>query len=204
MLTQLNGLWDLCISYPPSFSFSVSEFGYIQSNMAYGRSRASSVLDGFTLSPLPYPVLLILSVIFIFLGISWYFSYEEVVEAAEEQLGWILFATPVVLLLTVRLLSSVDCSDWFFSSSPWERRRRTHHLPSEGSSPWGVAALIVLLLIMVQYQSTFLESWFFWFGILYFVFELVCFLGFVFVSYYCLLEKGHSDYETLMQTLWLL
>ncbi|XP_061368408.1 uncharacterized protein LOC133311381 [Gastrolobium bilobum] len=128
--------------------------------MAYGRSRASSVLDGFTLNPLPYPVLLILSVIFIFLGISWYFSYEEVVEAAEEQLGWILFATPVVLLLIVRCLSSMDTSDWFFSSSPWERRRRTHYLPSEGSSPWGVAALIVLLLILVQYQSSFLDSWF--------------------------------------------
>ncbi|KAJ1415950.1 hypothetical protein SESBI_17793 [Sesbania bispinosa] len=121
--------------------------------MAYGRSRASSVLDGFTLDPLPYPVLLILSIILIFLGISWYLSYEEVVEAAQEQLGWILFATPVVLLLILRWLSSVDSSesDWFFSSSPWERRRRTHHLPSEGSSPWGVAALIVLLLIMVQY-----------------------------------------------------
>ncbi|RZB73911.1 hypothetical protein D0Y65_033159 [Glycine soja] len=38
--------------------------------MAYGRSRASSVLDGFTLNPLPYPVLLILSLIFIFLGVS--------------------------------------------------------------------------------------------------------------------------------------
>ncbi|KAJ1411657.1 hypothetical protein SESBI_20972 [Sesbania bispinosa] len=128
--------------------------------MAYGRSRASSVLDGFTLDPLPYPVLLILSMILMFLGISWYLSYEEVVEAAQEQLGWILLATPVVLVLILGWLSSVDSSDWLFRSSPWERRRRTHHLPSEGSSPWGVAALIVLLLIMVQYQSTFLDSWF--------------------------------------------
>ncbi|XP_027356561.1 uncharacterized protein LOC113865937 [Abrus precatorius] len=129
--------------------------------MAYGRNRASSVLDGFTLNPLPYPVLLILAVIFLFLGISWYFSYEEVVEAAEEQLGWVLFATPVVLILIVRWLSSVETSDWwFFNSSPWERRWRTHHHPSEGASPWGVAAVIVLVLVLLHYQSTFLDSWF--------------------------------------------
>lgn len=137
--------------------------------MAYGRSRASSVLDGFTLNPLPYPVLLILAVIFVFLGISWYVSYEEVVESAEEQLGWILFATPVVLILIVRWLSSMDTSEnWWFRSSPWERRGRTHHVPSEGSSPWGVAALILLLLILVHFQSNFLESWFVWFGFLFF------------------------------------
>ncbi|KAG4979357.1 hypothetical protein AAZX31_12G023200 [Glycine max] len=129
--------------------------------MAYGRSRASSVLDGFTLNPLPYPVLLILSLIFIFLGVSWYFSYEEVVETAEQQLGWLLFCTPVVLILIVRWLSSMENSYWFFSASlPGERRGRTHQGLSEGSSPWGVAALILVLLIMVQYQSNFLDSWF--------------------------------------------
>ncbi|KAG5047825.1 hypothetical protein JHK85_008928 [Glycine max] len=127
--------------------------------MGYGRSRASSVLDGFSLNPVPYPVLLILSLILLFLGISWYLSYEEVVEAAEEQLGWMLLATPVVLILVVRWLSSVDTSEWFFfNSSPWERRRRTHHFPSEGSSPWGVAALILLVLVLLHYHSTFLDA----------------------------------------------
>ncbi|KAJ7967207.1 Oxidoreductase/transition metal ion-binding protein [Quillaja saponaria] len=129
--------------------------------MAYDRrNRASSVLEGFSLNPLPYPVLFILAVISIFLGISWYFSYEEALESAEEQMGWALLATPVVLILIVRWLSSMESTDWLFGISPWERRRRTHNLPSEGSSPWGVAALIVLLLILVQYQSNFLDSWF--------------------------------------------
>ncbi|RDX78600.1 hypothetical protein CR513_41098, partial [Mucuna pruriens] len=112
--------------------------------MAYGRNRDSSVFDGFTLNPLPYPVLLILALIFIFLAISWYFSYEEAVESAEEQLSWVLFATPVVLILIVRWLSSMENSDWFSVSLPWERRRETNQGPSEGSSPWGVAALILL------------------------------------------------------------
>ncbi|KAF7841144.1 putative transmembrane protein [Senna tora] len=128
----------------------------------YGRNRGSSVLEGFTLNPLPYPVLLFLAVLFLFLAISSYFSYEEAVESAEEQLGWVLFATPVAILVLVRWLSHVDASDWFvsFFGSPGERRR-AHRGAAEGSSPWGVAALIVVLLVMVQYQSSFLERWFF-------------------------------------------
>ncbi|TKY65916.1 hypothetical protein E2542_SST08778 [Spatholobus suberectus] len=111
-------------------------------SMAYSRSRASSVLDGFTLNPLPYPILLILALIFIFLCISWYFSHEEVVETAKEQLGWVLFATPMVLILIVCWLSSMENSDWFNGLLSWERRRKTSQSPLEMSSPWGVAALI--------------------------------------------------------------
>ncbi|KAL5144204.1 hypothetical protein HKD37_06G014559 [Glycine soja] len=111
-------------------NYNVSSFEWKQTNssemkMGYGRSRASSVLDGFTLNPVPYPVMPILSLILLFLGIS----------------GWMLLATPVVLILVVRWLSSVYTSEWFFFNSlPLERRRRTHHFPSEGSSPRGVAA----------------------------------------------------------------
>lgn len=124
------------------------------------KNTASSILDGFSLNPLPYPVLLFLGVIFIFLGIQWFVSYEEVMEATEESFGWILMIVPLVLLFAVKWLSTVDPPDWFFGGSPWDRRRRTYQLPSEGSSPWGVAALIVLLLILLQYQSTFLDMWF--------------------------------------------
>ncbi|XP_039049449.1 uncharacterized protein LOC120190436 [Hibiscus syriacus] len=127
--------------------------------MAYYR-RGDSIFDSFSLSPLPYPVLLILALASIFLGISWYVNHESLLETAKQQLSWVLFATPVVLILLARWLSSIDTRDMFlFGSSPWERRRRTHHLPSEGSSPWTVAAFIVLLLILVQYQSVFRESW---------------------------------------------
>ncbi|XP_004505687.1 uncharacterized protein [Cicer arietinum] len=129
--------------------------------MADDNNRGSSALDGFTLNPLPYPVLLILAVIFIFLGTSWYFSYEEVVETAQEQLGWVLFVVPIVLILIVRLVSSMEDSGWFSGGSGWERRRTTQESTSGGSSPWGVAALIVVLLILVQFQSVFLDSWFY-------------------------------------------
>ena len=128
--------------------------------MAYGRrSTTTSILEGFTLNPLPYPVLFILAVALIFLCTSWYFSYEEAVENAEEQVSWLLFVVPILLILIVRWLSSMENPDALFATSPWDHRRRTHHRPSEGSSPWGVAALIVLLLVLLHYQSVFRDSW---------------------------------------------
>ncbi|XP_050230922.1 uncharacterized protein LOC126679943 [Mercurialis annua] len=126
----------------------------------YGR-RNNSIFDSFTLNPVPYPVLLIFAVISLFLGISWYFSYEEMVESAEEQMNWLLLIVPLVLLFAVRWLSSMENPDLLFAKSPWDWKRGTHHRPApEGSSPWGVAALIVLLLVLVQFQSAFLDSWF--------------------------------------------
>uniref|UniRef100_A0A6N2MCM2 Transmembrane protein n=1 Tax=Salix viminalis TaxID=40686 RepID=A0A6N2MCM2_SALVM len=127
--------------------------------MHYYRRRSDSIFDAFTLNPLPYPVLLILAVISIFLGISWFFSYEDMVESTEAQMGWILLVLPLVLIVIVRWLSSMENPDMIFVMSPWDKRRRTHHRPSEGSSPWGVAAFIVLLLVLVKFQSTFLDGW---------------------------------------------
>ncbi|KAL6270775.1 hypothetical protein ACE6H2_027686 [Prunus campanulata] len=126
--------------------------------MAYGRSPTSSFIEGFSLSPLPYPVLLILAVISIFFGISWYSSYDSAVEEAETQFSWLLLFTAIALLLLVKLLSFLD-PDWFFSLCPWGSNRITYHEPSEGSSPWGVVAVIVLLLVLLQYQSIFRDSW---------------------------------------------
>jgi hypothetical protein len=128
--------------------------------MLHRRRTASSFLEVFSLNPLPYPVLLILAVIFIFLGLQWYVSYEEVIESTEQGMGWALLAVPVALILIVRWLSTIQNPERLFWSSPWDRHRRLAYLQSEGSSPWGVLALILLLLVLVQYQSTFLDSWF--------------------------------------------
>ncbi|XP_015893439.1 uncharacterized protein LOC107427567 [Ziziphus jujuba] len=128
--------------------------------MAYGRrSTTTSILEVFSLNPLPYPVLLILAVTSIFLGISWYMSLESTVETAGQEISWVLFVVPILLLLIARWVSTMEYPGDLFGMSPWDRRRRTHHIPSEGSSPWGVAAVIVLLLVLLQYQSIFRDSW---------------------------------------------
>lgn len=131
--------------------------------MSHRRSTVSSFLEVFSLNPMPYPVLLLLAVIFIFLGLQWYVSYEEVVESTEESMGWILFVVPIALIFAVRFLSNIENPERLFWSSPWDRHRRLNYLSSsEGSSPWGVAAVILLLLVLLQFQSSFLDSWFIW------------------------------------------
>ncbi|KAJ4965876.1 hypothetical protein NE237_017725 [Protea cynaroides] len=128
--------------------------------MGYGRNdQSSSFLEVFTLNPMPYRVLLILALVFILLGISWYVSYESIMESAEQQTSLAIMAAPLLLLIAVRWLSSMENPDLFFFTDH-RNPRTTYQQPSEGSSPWGVAALIVVLLIMVSYQSTFHDSWF--------------------------------------------
>nr|GFC04479.1 hypothetical protein CTI12_AA475490 [Tanacetum cinerariifolium] len=53
-------------------------------------------------------------------------------------------------------LSSIECPEKFFGFglSPWERRRWAYQMPEEGSSPWGVAALIILVLVLLQFHTT--------------------------------------------------
>ncbi|XP_071700671.1 uncharacterized protein [Rutidosis leptorrhynchoides] len=129
--------------------------------MVYTRSTNDSIFEAFSLSPLPYPVLLILSLIFLFLGFQWYSAYEEAVEATEEGFNWLLLVTPLVLLFAVKWLSSMENPERFFGFglSPWDRyRRQAYQMPTEGSSPWGVAALILLVLVLLQFHSTVLES----------------------------------------------
>ncbi|KAK4772511.1 hypothetical protein SAY86_014286 [Trapa natans] len=129
--------------------------------MAHRRRSAATatIAEGFTLSPLPWPVLLILAVAFIFLGISWFLSYESAMEVAEEQMGWILLAVPLLLILLAQWVSTIESPESYLGWGD-NRRRRYRQPPSEGGSPWGVAAVILLLLVLMQFQSSFLESWF--------------------------------------------
>ncbi|KAK9666844.1 hypothetical protein RND81_14G215400 [Saponaria officinalis] len=126
----------------------------------YYRRREPSIFDGLTLRPLPYPIIVILLVLSIFLGIKLYTSYEEVVEASGAQVNWLLLATPLVLIFAVKWLSS---STTVHEPSHGGRKLVYGGEPcrsSGGGSPWVVGALIVLVLVLVQFQSVFLDTWF--------------------------------------------
>ncbi|KAM0935225.1 hypothetical protein DsansV1_C29g0209581 [Dioscorea sansibarensis] len=127
--------------------------------MAYGK-REPSIFDSFTLSPLPYPVIFILAMVLLLLGISGFFTYESIMEDAEEQINWVLFIIPVVLLLLIRWLSSFESFEGLFGFLPYDYRRRSYFAGyQEGSSPWGVLAIVVLLLVLVSFQSDFRDMW---------------------------------------------
>ncbi|CAO2815540.1 unnamed protein product [Amaranthus hypochondriacus] len=75
--------------------------------------RNPSICDGLTLRPLPYPVILILMIISIFLAIKFYFVSEEAAEAFEFEINWLLIATPLILIFAVKLLSARQARCWW-------------------------------------------------------------------------------------------
>jgi len=132
--------------------------------MAYygDRRPESSIVEAFTLSPLPYPVILILLMVSLLLGVSWFFTYEDFIEEAAEQFSWALLAVPIALVLLIRWISSVDSFDGYFSGFfPSERRWRPGYgsAPAEGSSPWGVAMLVLLLIVLASFHETIRDMW---------------------------------------------
>jgi hypothetical protein len=128
--------------------------------MSYYDRRDSSIVEAFTLSPLPYPVIMILGMVTLLLGVSWFFSYEDFMEDAAEQFSWILLGIPIALVLIIKWISSVDSFEGYFGFYPTERRWGGYQgAPSEGSSPWGVAMVVVLLLVLATYHDTFTDMW---------------------------------------------
>ncbi|XP_078163507.1 uncharacterized protein LOC144558539 [Carex rostrata] len=130
--------------------------------MAYNdRRHQSSILDSFTLSPLPYPVILILGMVLFFLAISCFFTFGDFIEAAEEKISLALLAVPLVLILLIRWLSSIESFQGLigFYCNNRHHLMNNDQLNEGGSSPWGVAALVVLILIMAFFHSTFRDMW---------------------------------------------
>ncbi|CAD6202915.1 unnamed protein product [Miscanthus lutarioriparius] len=127
----------------------------------YGDRRAeSSIVEAFTLSPLPYPVILILLMVTLLLGVSWFFTYEDFIEEASQQLSWALLAVPIALVLLIRWISSVDSFEGYFGFYPRESRWKGYERPpAEGSSPWGVAMVVLLLLVLASFHSTIQDMW---------------------------------------------
>ncbi|RCV11889.1 hypothetical protein SEVIR_2G233100v4 [Setaria viridis] len=125
-----------------------------------GGSSSSSVAA----LEVPLHLCFFLLVLLLFLGFSWYTSYESAAESFANQARILLMASPFALLLAVRLLSSVAPGEGGAARGvgdllavPMPERDSIHRA---GGSPWGVGLLLLLLLVMVSYQSNFREKWF--------------------------------------------
>ncbi|CAA0403755.1 unnamed protein product [Arabidopsis thaliana] len=118
--------------------------------MARSPYYGSSYLDYLSL-PNPHLCFLFIVVFFV-LSFTWYLNFESIIEDTLDHLKLVFIFTPLFLLLLVH----------FFSGGlsfyvPWPEQDSIHRA---GSSPWGVAAVLVLILFMVTYQSDFQERWF--------------------------------------------
>lgn len=103
--------------------------------------------------PLPLHLLFFLLTLLLLLGFSWYTSYETILEGVLFQLKFLLIVSPLLLLIVLHCLSS----DGLSFVAPFPERESLHRA---GGSPWGVGFLLLLLILMVSYQSYFHERWF--------------------------------------------
>ncbi|KAG9459851.1 hypothetical protein H6P81_004359 [Aristolochia fimbriata] len=107
-------------------------------------------------APLPLHLCFLLLILFLFMGLSWYLNYESVMEDLMDQMKLVFMLCPLLLLLAVHWLSTDESRRVPFLV-PLPEKESFHRA---GSSPWGVGALLLLLLLMISYQSYFHERWF--------------------------------------------
>ncbi|KAM0860584.1 hypothetical protein ACQ4PT_046451 [Festuca glaucescens] len=136
--------------------------------MGNSYSNSGSYTSGHVQAPElpPLHLCVFLLVLLVFLAFSWYMSYESVVETFADQGRLLLMVSPLALLLAVRLLSGGDGDGHGHGHGRRVDQLMSMSMPEKdsihraGGSPWGVGLLLVLLLVMVSYQSNFREKWF--------------------------------------------
>lgn len=107
-----------------------------------------------SLTPASFHVLFILVIVALFLMFSWYMTYESALEGFMDHFNMVLILCPVMLLLIVHWLSVVEKPALPFP------RSEPNAIHRAGGSPWGVGLLVVLLMVMISYQSSFHDQWF--------------------------------------------
>ncbi|KAL2514102.1 hypothetical protein Fot_28104 [Forsythia ovata] len=102
----------------------------------------------------PLHLCFFLVTLLMFVGFTWYINTESLFEDLFDQMKLVLMLSPLLLLLVLHLLSSLQGS---FSFIPFPEQYAIHQA---GGTPWGVGFLLVLLLFMISYQSDLRERWF--------------------------------------------
>nr|GMD97488.1 uncharacterized protein LOC109152740 [Ipomoea batatas]GMD99271.1 uncharacterized protein LOC109152740 [Ipomoea batatas] len=119
-----------------------------------GVSWRDQTVDSITAPPLPLMVLF--GLVAFFMCLSTYLDFKAQVARTKSSLRMFVFLVPllVVLLVYIRLVSY----RFFY---PYGRPvYRSGGGGDGGIAPWGLAVLVVLLLVMVHYQVSIQSSWF--------------------------------------------
>jgi hypothetical protein len=115
----------------------------------YYNDRYYSYLDYLSF---PIHLCFFVLILLFIMGFTWYINYESMFEDLITQIKLFCMIVPLLLLILVHCLSG---GVPFLIPLP---EKDSFH--RAGGSPWGVAALLVFLLFMISYQSSFHERWF--------------------------------------------
>lgn len=103
---------------------------------------------------IPLHLCFFMVILFSVLGFTWYINYESKFEELMTQVKIFLMLLPLLLLLVVHCLSSGSVP--LLEALPDDK----NSLHRAGGSPWGVGLVLLFLLFMISYQSSFQERWF--------------------------------------------
>lgn len=113
-----------------------------------------------SMSAPPLPLMAIFAIVIFLLSISQYSAYKEQMQSTMVGLKLVLLLVPVILIfvLSSSLVAGGGLNFW----SPRRDGRRERWDLGRGLSgfPWGVAVLVLVLLVLVSYQSSFHSKWF--------------------------------------------
>ncbi|CAN4093988.1 unnamed protein product [Withania somnifera] len=110
-----------------------------------------------SLSAPPLALIVLFGLVIFLMSMSTYSEYKATVEKSKASMKLLSFLLPFLIILLVYIM--IDSNRWFYPYGV--TRPVVYHLASqEGGSPWGIALLLVLLLVMVHYQQSFQSSWF--------------------------------------------
>ncbi|KAE9447346.1 hypothetical protein RHGRI_032879 [Rhododendron griersonianum] len=126
----------------------------------YPKRRGPEWKQGWTIQTLtsvstpPLPLLAVFAIVIFLLSLSQYTNYKAQMQHTMVNFHLFLVMLPVLLIFVV--LPAL------FSLRFGLRALRPEHGPAQqsGGSPWGVAILVVVLLLLVSYQSSFHSKWF--------------------------------------------
>ncbi|KAH1263345.1 hypothetical protein GmHk_02G005766 [Glycine max] len=134
----------------PSFSLTFILTNIISLYFSLNMTRYHDPYYYYLWEYFSFPLHLIFFVLILFfvLAFSWYINYESLLEDLLVQVKIFLALVPLLLLLLVHCLSSG-------ASFPIPLPEERESLHRAGGSPWGVALLLLFVLFMMAYQSSF-------------------------------------------------
>ncbi|OVA04922.1 hypothetical protein BVC80_8873g26 [Macleaya cordata] len=117
---------------------------------------AAQTMSSISLPPLP--LLAVFAIVILFMSLSEYTYHKAQMHRLKIDFKLLLFLLPVLLIFIMRSMSSTCRSfNIFHNLVP---RPGHDSIYRAGSSPWGVAVWVVLLLVMISYQSSVHSHWF--------------------------------------------
>ncbi|KAG5613477.1 hypothetical protein H5410_024758 [Solanum commersonii] len=111
-----------------------------------------------SLSAPPLALIVLFGLVIFLMSMSTYSEYKATVEKSKASMKLMSFLLPFLIILLVYIM--IDSNRWFYPYGGVTRPVVYHLASQEGGSPWGIALLLVLLLVMVHYQDSFQSTWF--------------------------------------------